>query len=45
MRVSNVGFNVWWVMRRMAIGGSFITVDRMSAVVSGDPWSTSGNQK
>lgn len=42
---SSVGFKEWDVIRRIVIGGSFITVDRSKAVVKVDPWRTSGNQK
>lgn len=45
MVVSSVGFREWDVMKRMVIGGSFITVERSRAVVMGEPWRTSGNQK
>lgn len=40
-----VGFSEGDVMKRIVIGGNFITVDKSIAVVSEDPWSTSGNQK
>lgn len=45
MMVSIVGLSEWEVMNSRAIGGSFMTVDRISPVVRGAPCSTSGNQK
>lgn len=45
MAVRRVGSSDGDVMKRMVSGGNFITVDRSIAVVSGDPWRTSGNQK
>lgn len=45
MVVRRVGFSEWDVRKRMVIGGNFIAVDRSSAVIIGEPWSTSGNQK
>lgn len=35
--VSRVGLSEWDVRRRMVIGGNFIIVDRIRAVVSDDP--------
>lgn len=45
IRVNRVGFSEWDVSRRRVSGGSFISVERRSAVVSVVPWRTSGNQK
>lgn len=43
--VSIVGFSEDDVMKRIVMGGNFITVERSSAVVRDVPWRTSGNQK
>lgn len=45
IRVRRGGWRELDVSRRMAIGGNFITVDSKRAVVSDEPWRTSGNQK
>lgn len=45
MVVNSGGLSVWDVMKRMVIGGNFMIVDSNRAVVMGEPWSTSGNQK
>lgn len=45
MEVSSRGLSVWDVIKRMVIGGNFIIVASRRAVVMGEPWSTSGNQK
>lgn len=45
-RVTNSAeFREWDVRKKRVIGGNFIIVDSSRAVVRGEPWSTSGNQK
>lgn len=45
MVTSSVELSELDVRKRMVIGGNFIIVDSNRAVVMGEPWSTSGNQK
>lgn len=43
--VNREGLRDWEVIKSRVIGGNFMTVDKRRPVVSGEPWSTSGNQK
>ena len=45
MVTNSDGLREWDVRKRMVIGGNFITVESRRAVVRGEPWRTSGNQK